>query len=392
MDLQGEIKTIITSLENKYPNCVRIEDLPIYENKIVSLFMNKFSSVDDLKNSKIENIFDEDCDDQIKFAVLFGLSSFYRRKKEYEQNNIFLNKYVSLFDEMKYPIINHLIFLNLMSSQQNDFEYLIEIAEENCLKFPEHYGVLHAYADTVASEGSRIYGGDNVYNYVQEALDKVEQAIKMNKSYAKYYRTKGILLGLETKKILDEIEKDKFIQITDRKIELEKKLNNAEYYVYKAIRMEPSSESDYGIRLMDYRTVLFDLKWIRTQIEMEVNRFYISKDLEEEKQYRDDEKQTFQNEIKEMQVHYLELLGLFATILTFTLGSYQIASAALENGLIGACGLILTSMGLSMLVYLNIISFTNNISILKKHKDKLIMSIIIIILGVALCVCFSGMN
>ena len=155
---------------------------------------------------------------------------------------------------------------------------------------PNNAGFLHSFCALFASilefnENNTDLYNDFLRNWKERALRTVEEAIHRDDSYAKYYCTKGRILSASG-------EYDK----ADKEIGM-------------AIAKENSNRPDYAVRISDYQ-------YYRLQNQLRKQRSIIT------------EEQESINMIKNSIVSNIETIALFSGIISFVLGSLNLANGS----------------------------------------------------------------
>lgn len=261
-------------------------------------------------NLLLENVVRKgEAGENVLFGAFYGLQIYYRRVKDFHKIKSLIEMYGDGFHH--HPLYDHLLSLYYRFKSKvtkRDLREAYLLAHRAVVNLPNHSGILHSFAEAVAllhEEGVRL--DDRV---MKKAMDAVERAICLNRDYPKYYCTRGRLLAARGD------------------------FKNAEESVQEAIDREDSGSFNYQLRIMDYQQVL-------NRIRMDEAKQSIARALDEAlKEIRDYE--------KESRLRSLELLGLFATLVTFALGSIQIA---VRQNFASAAKLIVILSGSLLCVY-----------------------------------------
>lgn len=199
-----------------------------YENKITA-FATSASPVDG-KNVFLK-IIDGKYPEDICYAAYYALNVLYRHIKDFYKLRDLLEKYRARFE-------NHITFAhldalyNLESDALYDYNEMLESTYEDAQRLQGHAGYPHLFADLFAT----IYEKDGLSDkrtyldtWYQKALDAVNEAIRLDPGYAKFYCTRG------------------------RIVSIAEKYGEALSNVDKAIGTEKSERSDYALRLAYYQ-------------------------------------------------------------------------------------------------------------------------------------------
>ena len=227
---------------------------------------------------------------------------------------------------------NHMLLLsqmgqleNFRETQWNEFSIrdLLQLARKNSAALCHNVGGLHAFAETVAlayentpALMTRIQETDHI-NWLNSALAAIEETLRVDPDYAKFYCTYARLLAAGG--------------------DYDAALNKLSI----AIDKENSQRPDYAIRVGRYLTFSQQFRARKELVSMETT---MQTHLEQYKSALDDqEKQTL--------VKNMEFLGLFSGIVSFTIGSLTISGAIAEQSIKSAAGLIVVLMGALMGVF-----------------------------------------
>lgn len=188
--------------------------------------------------------------------------------------------------------------------------------------------------------------------HLTKALDDIEVVLDSDRNYAKYYCTKGRLLTAK-KGYVDAI-----------------------HSITKAISIEDSSRSDYTLRVNQYQIHLQQAKNLQALDRTEHA-------LNDKIQHFED---VIEQQTKESLIKNMEYLGLFAGIISFTIGSINIASSVAEQSLLAAAGLIIVLLGALLCVFAGFGFILHGVN--RKSPRNLIvfvMGVLIILGGVFFC-------
>lgn len=240
------------------------------------------------------------CESMIKdklkksYCAFFALNIHLRRKNKIEQLSNLLNKNKNNFE--CYKSYNFLKLLCKMNEDKYNFG-LLEFAYNLCINLGYRSQVLHAYCEVVANlyESGAIIIRNSIQNdYLDECIQFINQAIDDEKEYAKYYCTRARIYL-----ILAETEKNN--QLCES------------YYQQslKDIRYAYLHEKDgefFQLKIESYERY-------ESMILMKFNLFLSVRASEENIQV------LLENKLKDNNIKNFEILGLFAAIVSFTIGS-----------------------------------------------------------------------
>ncbi len=334
--------------------CVSLRNLPEreitreYEKEVVNFVMAK-RKTDIMPYLRI--LLDSaEVEDNLAFAAFCALCERLRRNMDHIEHKKVLDQYADRFTA--HPFAGHVKLLYYVDHFDYDRkDEIIELARQNKKNMPGNCGALHAFADIVAHafEHNWIHHLNNPpsSSVLEEALASVDLAISMDEGYAKFYCTKGRLLSFRKKD--DRQGQD------SRDVEYALALQ----MVQRAIDLEDSGKTDYPIRISNY---IYYQQQIQAReqdfvTEQRINH-YLEQQMEEHAQKvagRQDELERaakdIADEMRGSMVKNLEFVGLFAGIISFTIGSISISSNLAAISFVGAAGLIIVLMGALLCVF-----------------------------------------
>ena len=297
-----------------------------FEVEVVKLATNPPSStfMDEIKNH-IDTQLNPSAIKSEDFIAYCILVNYQRRMKNYEEEEKYIQTYRQLFVS-EHPFFDHMDLLSRMDNLEvYTVEEILELADKNCKQLTLNDGAKHAYCETIAMLHEGYAGKSGVNDVITEALnvhlDKaiviIDKVISNNSDYAKYYCTKGRLLAIK------------------------KRYQEAIQNITKAIAIEESTRSDYTLRVNQYQIHLQQAKNLQAldRTEMQLN----------EKIHKFEE--IIEQQSKDSLVKNMEYLGLFAGIISFTIGSIGIAGSVAEQSIAAAAGLIIVLLGALLCVF-----------------------------------------
>ena len=310
LTLIGKINEITRDFE--------VEVVKMATNPPDEAFMDEIRNhVDNLLNAS-----DVTNEDFIAYCILVN---FQRRMKNYEEEEKYIQTYKHIFAPV-HPFFSHMELLSMMDNlEAYSIEDILELADKNCRQLTQNNGAKHAYCETVAMLHENRTDRGNIDEAAMKALDVhldkalyiIDKVIGENHDYAKYYCTKGRLLAVRKR------YKEAILNIT------------------KAIAIEDSSRSDYTLRVNQYQIHLQQAKNLQA--------------LDRTEQQLNEKIQQFETIIeqqsKDSLIKNMEYLGLFAGIISFTIGSIGIASSVATQSLAAAAGLIIVLLGALLCVF-----------------------------------------
>lgn len=240
----------------------------------------------------------------VRYAAFYGLNISLRRSKDYSLLDDLINQYQQEFEH--HLTFRHLVVLfNIergLGKQKNE---IVAMAFDDSEQFANNAGFVHLFADTVASlceESDDDVAANLSAEWLQRARAAADRAISLDRRYAKYYCTKGRLLAIAG-------EHDEALAL-----------------VKTAIDMEDSSKSDYAIRIGNYQYYRLSIQARRNE-EVFGARMKESATVLLAKQGAVEEGlASAVRHMDESTLKNLEFLGFFAGLISFTIGSIQIAA------------------------------------------------------------------
>lgn len=208
-----------------------------------------------------------------------------------------------------------------------DIRQTLDMAKRYARDYPEHSGFVHLLADVVATareleleQGIARLSSDDV----AAGLHAANAAISLEPDYAKFYATKARILALD------------------------KDFSDAMTCIGMAIDKEDSARADYAIRIGNYQ-------FLRLQIQARINDGKLRADLTDYsttfRQRHEDAENRLEESLNRMDgstLKNLEFLGFFAALISFTIGSVQMAVSYSPRE---AAGLIVVLMGALLVAF-----------------------------------------
>lgn len=329
-----------------YPDIVNEGDgTRAYEEAIVRLIDQNPWKYDDVQAVLSQLIEEHETQPDMAYAAYYALCTYYRRNRLKTDYNTLLNAPKPGFNKkVSYG------FLMLMCRKildPNDWS-LLEEADRLC--DPEimgyNYGVEHCFAEYVA-EACEKDPSRAVYfvtEYMQKALDRVNDALKQSGGYAKFYITRARLHNI----------KAIYADISQREPYFKQAQNDVEL----AISREKDKNKQIDYQLMGVR------------MQSEYYEQVLSKTIMHQEE-------TINQQIQENNVKNLEFLSFFSAIIGLLIAGTQIMMgmkfAEGATLLVALTGCLITAFGT--------IGF-----VLHGGVKRLVVNTIIVILGIALTV------
>lgn len=284
-----------------------------------------------------------DPEEELRFDAFFALANLYRRYSKVDGLADLIKIGRKSFSSYE-PLVSHLECMSLkLKGDRKSCLAALKIAEgiwKDEAEGQNHAGISHNYAETIAlcvQEGYR----EHDTALLEEGLQAAQEAIRLDRDYAKFHRTLGWLYFL-----LGRTEEGR-----------------SSYR--EAIRRESPAAPDYALRLGEYRREL-DLHNAQMKLsELQLQAESIAKGIDE-----------LQARQQESQTRQVEFLGFFTGLLALILGAGGILSQA-PPGSEESFGLMLTLGGLLLFVFGSLGFVLNGVS-------KLARSILPVLLGALL--------
>lgn len=343
-----------------------LKNFPDLKIRLFETAVNKFmNNVSNDALDKLTNILDDSVQEkELRFKAYFCLTFYYRRtlntlltrqlieKYQYEftdipMNNMVLSVYFAEFQDTR----NLKKALNYSKALLNNTEY------------SNHVGVIHNYCYIVSNIIENQIDGGN--DELQPALEKIEDLLELDSTYARFHHTRAKLL----------IENEQFTE--------------AMKSILKAIELEDETNKDYAIRINYYRNSLLEIKsrklyrQMKEDISNAENRVLEQTNLIEVKvKNSEDEAKKVLKEMDSMRNTNLQMLTFFTAIISFIIGSVNIISK--QESFFSASLLMLVFAGTLLLINLAAaIIFTD----IKLKNFRFIITLLLGIVLIASGVC-----
>lgn len=169
-------------------------------------------------------------EEDLAYRAFYALTIIYRNRKDYQQLQ-------ALFEEnprfVGHPSYHHLLILFQLEAETFfDALELLELAREDARQHRDNAGYLHLFAHlfVYTCEKSRGEMREQVRReYYDDVERAVEDAIRLDPAYAKFYCTKARVVA----------QRGRYAE--------------AYSLINKAVATESSARKDYALRLLDYR-------------------------------------------------------------------------------------------------------------------------------------------
>lgn len=334
-----------------------------YETQIVDFALSDNSSEFHLALNEL--LQDESEEDKIRFAAFCTLCEAHRRNKDYSKEKQLIDENENLFNN--HPLFTHIKLLYYIDNF--DFtitERILVLAESNTNLevFSNNSSVYHMLADLIvtAFENNEFFGKEpQADSWLQKGLTAVDRAILLQSDYAKFYCTKGRLLTL--RKDYDEAAK----------------------LIRKAVDLEDSKKSDYPLRINEYLNHLQRIQIQRQNDRIEKNLNDYMKRIEEQQTELKQQTDDAVNKLQDSIFKNLEFIGLFAGIISFTIGSINISDSLAEHSFPGAAGLIIVLMGALLCVFAGFGIMLHGKNAEDRNVIVFLLGLAVIVIGFCIC-------
>lgn len=294
---------------------------------------------------------------KIRYTLFYLLHIYYRRTQNFAALQSLMDRFTEDFTSQ--PSFPHLV--SLYYRQANTFDAMQKALEEARMashQCPTHAGILNNLAEIVAALGENDH--DVTSDVAEEAMASIQHAIALDRSYPKFYGTKGRLLALK-----GEYE-------------------SARSLIQQAINMEDSEEFDYAVRLGDYQAHLLGILMLKFKHDLRQDLDQAQRDIQQHRQSvkesLNQQQASVESTVKSAQSSNLQFLGFFTALLSFVLGSTQILS---HESTVTAEHLIIVLGGVMLLVVLTFTTVLQNVGQRwpKSYWMGLVVAVVLIIGG-----------
>lgn len=339
-----------------------------FEKKIVSLCTQETQEkefyiwAEELANSEFQN---EEAE-KIAFSAFCILSNVARRSYDRTKETDLVNGYRVKFGSHAY--FKHLQLLCMLDNHVGlEHEEILELAYENSRNIYTNAGVQHALADAVATlfeetEFTPEQRPDPIW--LERGMEAVLLAINFDSAYAKFYCTKARILSLQG-------NHKEALRCLDT-----------------AIDYENSKNKDYALRVGRYQMYA---QTINNRLHNELMRKQMQAELSAQKESYITEMQQRQEELETQtnrsRIKNMEFIGLFAGIISFTIGGLNIAQGLAGQSIAAVAGLIIVLMGALLGVYAGFGVILHGFSGKESVRNYIVfaMGILLIAGGIFLC-------
>ena len=312
-------------------------------------------------------------EEKVTFAAFCIRIGQLRRNQDRTRENELMAGYRERFEH--HPFFNHLLLMSLLDQDPAArSKRVLELAESNTHVMPSNAGVHHALAIAVADifEATELSSEQRPdERWLERGAEASQVALELDPKYPKFHCTAGRLLALQGKykEALQEIS--------------------------VAIDTEDSRQSDYALRIGNYRMYYQRIQEKRHSVAMrqEVQKQLdtaegLIQQMEASMREMEDKQARLEEDTRASLAKNMEFLGLFAGIVSFTIGGVSIAGAMADRSLVGAAGLIVVLMGAMLGVFAGFGIILHGYRGEKSRRNLLVLALGILIAAVGVYLCF----
>lgn len=329
---------------------------------------------------------------KVAFCAFCVAVNYARRQKNFTHEEQLLSESAAEFKSHAY--YRHMLLLNEMEEldSMEDIEpsedratqkrrkekvdhlrSVLYLAQTNAQTLTGNWGGYHAFAETVAL----------IYENTPSMMQTLEQEVQSGSwlESALDAAKCAIAMDVESKGAKNANPYPKFLVTMARLEALSGEFEEALGHIKQAIDTEDNRQSDYSIRIGQYRahrqqilarkSALSGQKLLDAQLSATMQEY--------ERKLEEQEKQTI--------VKNMEFLGLFSGIVSFTIGSLTIGSAVADQSILHAAGLIVVLMGALMGVFAAFGIILHGVAGKKAGRNffVLLLGLAIVVGGILLC-------
>lgn len=316
---------------------------------------------------------DDPTEEKVTFAAFCIRIGQLRRNQNRTQENELMAKYRERFDH--HPFFNHLLLMSMLDQDPvAKSKRVLELADDNTRTMPSNAGVHHALAIAVAD----IFEATELTpelrpdaKWLQRGIEASEVALELDPKYPKFHCTAGRLLALQ------------------------EKYKEALKEISVAIDTENSKQSDYALRIGNYRMYYQRIQEKRHSVAMrqEVQKQLqtargLIQEMETSMKEMENKQAQLEEDTRSSLTKNMEFLGLFAGIVSFTIGGVSIAGAMADRSLVGAAGLIVVLMGALLGVFAGFGVILHGYRGEKSRRNLLVFALGAVITAAGVFLCF----
>lgn len=316
---------------------------------------------------------EDEAEERVSFAAFCIRIGQLRRNQDHSKEFELMNQYLERFH--RHPFFNHLYLMCLLDMDPvGKAKKILELAYKNIEVMPLNAGVHHVLAIAAAdifeaTEFQPELRPDPVW--LERGAQAAEDALERDSNYAKFHCTRGRILALQGK--YDQALKE----------------------ISQAMDLENSHQSDYALRIGNYRMYyqrIQDKRRSETMLDIVQSQIDEAQDLTRQMKssmQRMEEKQLqLEEDTRGSLTKNMEFLGLFAGIVSFTIGGVSIAGAMADRSLVGAAGLIVVLMGALLGVFAGFGVILHGYREPKSRRNLVVLALSAGILAIGVFLCF----
>lgn len=312
-------------------------------------------------------------EEKVTFAAFCIRIGQFRRNQDRTRENELMTQYRERFD--CHPFFNHLLLMSMLDQDPvSRSKRVLELADDNTRTMPSNAGVHHALAIAVAD----IFEATELTpelrpdaKWLQRGIEASQEALELDPKYPKFHCTAGRLLALQGK------HKEALKEIS------------------VAIDTENSKQSDYALRIGSYRMYYQRIQEKRHSVAMgrEVQKQLdtaqeLMGQMETSMKEMESKQALLEEDTRSSLTKNMEFLGLFAGIVSFTIGGVSIAGAMADRSLVGAAGLIVVLMGALLGVFAGFGIILHGYRGEKSRRNLLVFALGAVITAAGVFLCF----
>lgn len=334
--------------------------------------------------------------EMIAFAAFAVKVTQLRRMRNNTLEKEVMEQYKKRFVE--HPFYQHLWLMCLLGNDPvSQYKEVLQLAWDNCIRMEiggqtAHVGVYHALATAVADifEALELSEEQPGKEWLERGEEAVKQALE-EEQYPRFYCTKARLEALngQYEEALRDVETA--IDLENPKL-MDYTLRIGEYRMYgQRIRdrwYHQNVMDSVRRQMEDVRALRQDLETAREEMTLQQREMlHQQAEMDGKQQEMAQRQMDLEGKLQDTLTKNMEFLGLFAGIVSFTIGGIGIADAVLKVSLSAAAGLIVVLMGALMGVFagFGIILHGDEGEPGKRNKKVLGLGILIAAVGVLLC-------
>ena len=208
-----------------------LSELPSENTREYELSITKFVGVNNSIDTLLEQIIKESTNDDVAYNAFYCLNVIDRRNKDYATLQTRFDEYGHRF--RKHITYDHLVALFYIESDGfYDYDEILRSTYKDSIIFCDNAGFVHAFANvfvTIYEKGGIKDPETFIDEWYDLALNAINNAIKLDPNYAKYYCTKARIICIKGE------------------------YKEADVLITKAISLENSKRNDYALRISNYQ-------------------------------------------------------------------------------------------------------------------------------------------